>query len=212
MAKIIPTILTANEDDYHDKLLLAEHVSDLIQVDIIDGMFADNTTVGVNVIKKYQSASMLEVQLMVLYPQNYIDELMFVEHVSRIIVPFEAHGDVANAIYHIRNHNRQVGLSINPQTPPKAALHFLDDIDFLLLLAVEPGFSGQKFKMETLDKVREVKKIAPGLAVEIDGGITFENAREVAASGADFLAVNSALFGAGDFYLAFEKLSKIVQN
>src|SRR3989344_5760257 len=129
MAVIIPTVLTDSEEEYHKRLLKAEYVSDLIQIDVIDGEFANNLTVDTDIIKKYPSSSNLEIQLMVLYPQNYIDELMFVEHVMRIIVPFEAHGGLPEAIYHIKNHGKQVGLSVNPQTPVKSVLHLLDDID-----------------------------------------------------------------------------------
>ena len=212
MAQIVPTILTDNEFEYHRRLLAAEHVSDLIQVDVIDGKFANNFTVGVEVIKRYPSSSNLEIQLMVVYPQNYIDDLMFVEHVSRIIVPFEIDADVASAIYHIKNHNKQVGLSLNVQTPVAAALHFLDDVDFVLLLGVEPGFSGQKFQEKVIDKVCDVKKLSPGMAVEVDGGVNFENVALLADAGADFLAVNSALYNAVDFQVAYEKLSSLASK
>ena len=141
MAKIIPAILTDSEEDYHKRLLLAEHVSDLIQIDIVDGNFAKNKTVGLDVVKKYPSSSFLEIDLLVEYPQNYIDELMFTEHVSRIIVPFECAGGLPEAIYHVKNHGKQVGISLNPDTPVGAAIHFFDEIDFLRLLAVNPGFS-----------------------------------------------------------------------
>lgn len=212
MVKIVPAILTESEEEYHDQLLMAEHVSDIIQIDVIDGKFAKNQTVGCDIIKKYKTSSMLEIQLMVLYPQNYIEELKLIDYVSRIIVPLETEGSIPEAIYNVRMYHKEIGLSINPATPAGSVFPFLDDIDMLVILAVEPGFSGQKFKNEVLDKVRNVKKNAPGLAVEVDGGITFENAEEVARSGADFLAVNSTLFRAADFHIAYEKLAKLVQK
>src|SRR3989338_6282145 len=89
MAKIIPGILTADEKDYHKRLQMAEHVSDLIQIDVVDGEFSANTTVGTDIIKKYPTSSQLEIQLMVIYPLNYIDELARLDCVSRIIFPFE---------------------------------------------------------------------------------------------------------------------------
>lgn len=209
MAKIIPTILTDKEEEYHDRVLLAEHVSDLIQIDVIDGKFANTTTVGVETIAKYLTSSNLEIQLMVIYPQNYIDELVKCQHVSRIIVPFEIDADINQAIYHIKNHQKQAGLSLNPNTPVNAALHFFDDIDLLLLLAVEPGFSGQTFQEHVIDKVKEAKRLTGGLAVEVDGGINFDNAPKLARVGTDFLAANSVLYKADDFYLAYEKLAKL---
>lgn len=209
MSKIIPTILTADEDEYHEKLRQAEHLSDLIQVDVIDGKFAKNYTIGTDVILKYPSSSNLEIQLMCVYPQNYIDELVFADFISRIIIPFEGQFALNDALYHVKRHAKKVGLSINPETPISAAIHFLDDIDFLLLLGVAPGFSGQKFQEHVVDKVRQVKKINPGLAVEVDGGINFENTPKLVAAGADFLAVNAAIWKSEDFYLAYEKLAKL---
>lgn len=209
MAKIIPAILTNNEEEYHQNLLKAEHVADLVQVDVIDGKFADNLTIGCDVIKKYQSSSMLEVQLLVTDPQNYIDDLMFVEHVSRIIIPFEAERGLPEAIYHIKNHNMQTGISLNPSTPVKAAFHFLDDIDFLVLMAVEPGFSGQKFQEQVINKVEEVKRLVPELAVEVDGGVNFETTPRLVRAGANFLAANSVLYKADDFRTAYEKLERL---
>lgn len=211
MAKIIPVILTDSEEEYHMRLLLAEHVSDLIQIDIVDGYFAKNKTVGLDIVKKYPSSSSLEIDLLVEYPQNYIDELMFAEHVSRIIVPFECAGGLPEAIYHVKNHGKQVGVSLNPDTPVAAAIHFFDDIDFLRLLAVNPGFSGQKFQEVVYDKIKQAKNILKELPIAVDGGINKDNIAKLSKTGADYLAVNSALYNADDFKVAYEKLAKLAQ-
>ena len=211
MAKIIPAILTDGEEEYHKRLLLAEHVSDLIQIDIVDGNFAKNKTVGLDVVKKYPSSSSLEIDLLVEYPQNYIDELMFTEHVSRIIIPFECVGGLPEAIYHVKNHDKQIGLSLNPNTSVGAAIHFFDDIDFLRLLAVNPGFSGQKFQEVTYDRIKQAKNILKELPIAIDGGINKDNIAKLSKAGANYLAINSALFKAEDFMTAFEKLAKLAQ-
>jgi len=211
MAIIIPGILTRDEEEYHKKLLMAEHVSDLIQIDLVDGKFSANVTVGVDIIKKYLSSSQLEIQLMVVYPQNYIDDLINLDYVSRIIFPFEINGGHNEIIYHVRNHSKQVGLSLNPETPLKAALHFFDDIDLLELMAGNPGFSGQKFQEHVIDKIKEVKRLAPELSVEVDIGVNFETAPRIARAGADFLVASSVLYNAPDFQVAFEKLAKLVQ-
>src|SRR3989344_4407020 len=180
MATIVPGILTDSEKASHERLLQAEHAADLVQIDVVDGKFAPSTTVGVDVIKKYQTFRNLEIQLMVVYPQNYIDELAPLEWVSRIIVPFEIDGDVNETIYHIKRHNKQAGLSLNPTTPVKAALHYFDDIDLLLLMTGKPGFSGQKIGDSTYDRIAEVRKITTELPLEIDIGVNFENARKLA--------------------------------
>ncbi len=211
MAKIVPGILTADEREYHQKLLMAEHATDLIQIDLVDGKFANNLTVGVDIIKKYPSSSMLEVQLMVVFAQNYIGDLAPLDYVSRIIFPFEIDADTGQDIYIIKGYGKQAGLSLNPETPVASALHYFDDIDLLLLMTGNPGFSGQKLGENTYERIREVKKLAPELAVEIDIGVNFENAARLAKSGADFLVASSALYGADDFSLAFEKLAREAQ-
>ena len=209
MAKIVPGILTNSEEDYHRRLLKAEYVSDLIQIDIVDGKFANNQTIGVDVIKKYPSSSLLEIQLMVIYPENYIDELATLDYVSRIIFPYEIDADISSAIYHIKRHGKQAGLSLNPTTPVVSALHFFDDIDLLLLMTAKPGFSGQKLGEGTYSRIKQVKKIVPELPVEVDIGVNFENARELCESGADFLVATSVLYNSEDFKLAYEKLAQI---
>ena len=209
MAKIIPGILTADEKDYHKQLQMAEHVSDLIQIDVVDGEFSANTTVGTDIIKKYPASSQLEIQLMVIYPLNYIDELARLDCVSRIIFPFEIEGNINENIYRIKNFGKQVGISLNPETPVSVALRFFDDIDILLLMTGKPGYSGQKLGQNTYERIKQAKKLAPDLPIEIDIGVNFENAAKLASYGADFLVASSALYNAPDFYLAYEKLAKL---
>lgn len=212
MAKIVPGILTVDEEEYHKRLLAAEYVSDLIQIDVVDGKFSANTTVGVNVIQKYPSSSLLEIQLMVIYPQNYINELAKLEYVSKIIFPFEIDSDTSQDLHIIKSFGKQAGLSLNPETPVKAALHFFDNIDLLLLMTGKPGYSGQKLADDTYDRIREVKKLVPDLPLEIDIGVNFDNADKLAQAGADFLVASSALYNAPDFKLAYEKLAKLASS
>lgn len=209
MAKIIPGILTADEGDYHNRLLRAEHVSDLIQVDVIDGKFAPNVTIGSDIVKKYPSSSMLEIQLMVEFPQNYINELANLEYVSRIVFPFEVHSDTGQDIYLIKAYGKQAGLSINPQTPVGAVLHYMDDIDFLCIFSASPGFAGRKLEEAVYGRIKQAKKLNPSLPVEIDIGVNFETAPKLAAAGADFLVATSALHNADDYVVAYEKLAKL---
>lgn len=209
MAIIVPGILTNNEQDYEQRLARAEYVADLVQIDLVDGKFSPNITVGADVIAKYPSACTLEVQLMVVYPINYAGDLSRLEYVSRIIFPFEIPGGVADVIYTIRKFGKQVGLSINPETPVAAALHYFDDIDLLLLLTGRPGYSGQKLGETTYERIKQAKSLNRELPVEIDIGVNFENARELAHSGADFLVSGSALYNAPDFRVAYEKMSKL---
>lgn len=209
MATIVPGILTNSEEDYHKRLLVAEHAADLIQIDIVDGKFAKNVTIGPEVVKKYPSSSQLEVQLMVVYPQNFIGEFAKLDYVFRIIVPFEIDADISEAIYQIKAYGIQAGLSLNPETPVAAAIHFFDDVDLLLLMTGRPGFSGQKLSQNTYGRITQAKKINPSLPVEVDIGVNFENAAKLAQAGANFLVASSTLYNALDFNLAYQKLDKV---
>lgn len=209
MAKIIPTVLTNSEEEYCKRLRQIEHITDLIQIDIIDGKFAPNTTVGTDVIGKYPTSAQLEAQLMVNFAEGYIRELAKLEYMMRIILPFEGKSNISEAIYQVKKHDKQVGISLNPGTPVSSAQNFFDEVDLLLLLSVDPGFSGQKFQPHVIKKVQEAKHIVPGLAVEVDGGVDFENAPLLARAGADFLCANRVLYGAPDFRVAYEKLAKL---
>ena len=104
---------------------------------------------------------------------------------------------------------KQAGISLNPETPIKAALHFFDDIDLLLLMTGKPGYSGQKLGENTYDRIKEVKKLVPDLPLEIDIGVNFDNAGKLAQAGADFLVVSSALYEVADFRIAYEKLARL---
>lgn len=212
MAQIVPGILTNDEEDYHRRLKLAEHTCDLVQIDIVDGKFAPSNTVGIDVVKKYPPSCHLEIQLMVVYPMNYIDLLAPLTFVSRIIFPFEIDGDLNEYIYLIKKFGKQTGLSLNPETPISAALHFFDDIDLLLLMTGKPGYSGQKLGDDTYERIETVKRLNGALPIEIDIGVNFENAARLANAGADFLVSSSALYNEPDFRVAYEKMSKLAGN
>jgi ribulose-phosphate 3-epimerase len=208
MAKIIPGILTNSGAEYREWLIKASHVSDLIQIDVIDGKFANNLTIGLVEIKKYPTKSNLEVQLMVVSPLEYIKELKHVDYVSRIIVPFEIEG-CEEAVYMIKQLNKQAGISINPETPVSAIRNLADHIDLVCIFSASPGFAGRKLEKRTYERIKESKKLYHALPVEIDIGVNFETAPRLAESGADFLIATSVLKGADDYYLAYEKLANL---
>lgn len=212
MAIIVPGILTSDEEDYRTRLAIADHNCKLIQIDIIDGQFANNVTIDGKVIKKYPPKNQLEIQLMVNFPIKYIEDLAPLDYVSRVIFPYESKENVREAIYATGKHKKQVGLSINPETSVGKVKDFFDDIDLLLILAGKPGFSGQKLEEWTYEKIADAKGINKGLAVEVDIGVNFENAKKLAQTGADFLVSTSALYNMPDFSVAYAKLAKIAEG
>ena len=212
MAIIVPGILTKDEADYEKRLRLAEHIASLIQIDVVDGKFAKSETVGVDVIKKYASSRFLEIQLMVVEPLEYTRDLVQLDYVSRVIFPIEIDGNISEIIYEIKKANKQVGISLNPQTPIGKALKFFESIDLLLLMTGKPGFSGQVLGEDTYTRIHEAKSFAPELALEIDIGVNEENAQKLASAGADFLVTSSAIYNAPDFFVAYEKLATLAAN
>ncbi len=211
MAKIVPGILTNDENDYVARLRRAEHVSDLIQVDVIDGFFAPNHTVGVDTIKKYPSNSMLEVQLMVKDPSSHIAKLADIDFVSRIIFPYETKENVLENIYKVKSMDKQVGLSINPETSVETIIGFSENLDLLCIFSASPGFSGKKLQEPVYRRIKESKLLEPYLPVEIDIGVNFDTAPLLAKAGADFLVATSALHNAPDYVVAYEKLDKLAK-
>ncbi len=211
MSKIIPGILTDNEQDYRRKLKVAEHSTDLIQIDVIDGLFSKNKTVGVDVIRNNPSSAQLEIQLMVVSPLNYIDKLVDLNFVSRIIFPLEIEMDIFDLIYRVKRGKKYVGISLNKETDVSKVLPFAEDLNLLLLLTGKPGYSGQKLGENTYERIKQAKKLIPSLGLEIDIGVNFENATKLASSGVDFLVASSSLFEARDFHIAYRRLAALAK-
>lgn len=212
MAIIIPGINTTDEKQYEKMLRMAEHVANMIQIDIGDGKFTPKETLGAATIKKFGSSKDLEIQLMVTNPLLYVDDLVNLPFVTRILFPLESDDSYDEVIYRIKSHDKIVGISLNPDTPVNALLPFLDKIDYMQFLANSPGPSGQKLREETYSRIREMKKMDSTMPVEVDIGVNFETTPKLVAAGADLLVSTSAIYGAPDFYVAYEKLAKIAEQ
>lgn len=212
MAIIIPGINTTDPGEYERRLRMAEHVADLIQVDIGDGKFTPIETLGPDAIAKFPTSRNLEIQLMVFHPLAYVDKLVLLPFVSRILFPIECRDEHNEVIYRIKSHHKIVGVSLNLETPVSAIMPYLKDIDYIQFLANRPGPSGQVFREETYERIREAKRLDPTLPVEVDIGVNFETVPKLVAAGADLLVSTSAIFGAVDFYVAYEKLAKLASR
>lgn len=211
MAQIIPGVLTGDGADYRERLKKAEHAADLVQIDIIDGKFAPNTTIGVDTIRKYPSKCLLEVQLMVQSPRKFIEQLSGLDFVSRVIFPFETKG-VADNIYLVKKFGMQVGLSVNPETKVEEIIDFSAEIDVLCIFSASPGFSGKKLEPAVYGRIQEAKELYRDLPVEVDIGVNFETAPKLAAAGADFLVATSALCDSEDYFSAYNRLAKLADS
>lgn len=198
MAQIIPAILATTEEEYKEKLDLIESTPELegawIQIDLMDHKFVENESIKAEVLGKYPTNHPLEAQLMVEYPENWIDALIKAS-VSRIVFPVEDNAGIEERITHIKNHKIGVGLSINPETPVATIEPFLGKIDLVLVMSVQPGFGGQEFIPGTLEKVKEISRLRSeyNFKIEVDGGVNEENAKELVDAGVDNLVIGSHL-------------------
>ena len=198
--KISPSILSADFGQLGNEIKrLEDGGADMIHVDVMDGHFVPNFTIGPPVIKalKKQSSMLFDVHLMISPVHKYIEA--YSEAGADIItIHPEATNDLRSSILKIKELNKKVGVSLNPETKIDVILKFLEQIDLVLIMSVNPGFGGQKFMPEVLDKIKELRKIQIekklNFDIEIDGGINFENSKIAIQAGANILVSGTTIF------------------
>ena len=198
--KISPSILSADFNQLGNEVKrLEEGGADMIHVDVMDGHFVPNLTIGPPVIKalKKHSSMLFDVHLMISPVHKYI-EAYSNAGADIITIHPEATDNLKTSILKIKELNKKVGLSLNPETKIDVILQFLKQIDLVLIMSVNPGFGGQKFMPEVLDKIKELKKIQKeqnlDFDIEIDGGINFENSKIAIEAGANILVSGTTIF------------------
>ena len=198
--KISPSILSADFSKLGSEIQdLEKAKADLIHIDVMDGHFVPNITIGPEVISKLRKYTSLpfDVHLMISPVDNFIKD--FAEAGADIItIHPEATNDLVNSIKKIKSYNKKAGISLNPETSVEKVLTVLNLIDLVLVMSVNPGFGGQKFIKETLEKVKILKKEIDSknlkTQIEIDGGINFENAKIAKEAGVDIIVSGTTIF------------------
>ena len=204
MLKLAPSILSADFSALAaDVKKIEEGGADYIHVDVMNGHFVPNISFGAAVMKSLNGKTSLpyDVHLMIENPDQYIGDFV-TEQTEFITVHQEACVHLHRTIQNIKSKGVKAGVSINPATPVSTLECVLEDLDLVLIMSVNPGFGGQKFIPQTLQKVKELAAIKKerGLdfAIEIDGGVTLANAKEVMDAGVEIAVAGSAVFGAED--------------
>lgn len=189
---IIPAILVKNESDFITQINSLENATDLAQIDIGDGHFADQTWANPEVIKNNTKID-LELHLMVEHPLDELKRWVVVEQVRRVLVPYECKDNLMSVLDLIDLQGWEKGIVLNPETPISVLDEYLNNFTHVLFMSVHPGKQGQKFMPEVVNKIIEFKKINPEHFVEVDGGINEETLPEIIKANPDGLCIGSAI-------------------
>ena len=202
MKTLAPSILAADMLNLGDEIKKIENSgSKYIHIDIMDGVFVPNISFGMPIISAIRKCTdlVLDVHAMIVSPDKYIDD--FVKCGADIITfHYEAlnHESILKAIDKIHSYNKKVGISIKPKTPANEILKYIDLVDMILVMTVEPGFGGQSFMNDTMSKVKEIReyanKIGKNLDIQVDGGINTETIKISDNAGANIFVLGTAFF------------------
>ena len=215
--QISPSILSADFSQHGSEIRkLEQGGADLIHVDVMDGHFVPNLTIGPPVIKNLRKYTKLpfDVHLMISPVHEYIENYANAGADIITIHP-EATENLKESISLIKKFGKKVGVSLNPKTEIKTLIDEIDNIDLVLVMSVNPGFGGQKFMPEVLDKIKELKKIKDEneyhFDIEVDGGINFSNSKIVLEAGANILVSGTTVFkeNGGNIKTNIEKLKSM---
>lgn len=208
MVKVAPSILAADFENLENEIKDVEQAgADYIHIDVMDGEFVVNKTPGLEMLKISNASTdlILDTHLMVENPLDWIEDFLESDIITFHVEAVDE--DTANKIIEeLHEKEVKVGISIKPDTSIDEIMPYIDKIDMVLVMTVEPGKGGQKLISECLEKVRIIREIAPDIDIEVDGGINLENIEEVKKAGANIIVAGTAIFGVNDRKYVIEKL------
>lgn len=204
--KISPSILSADLSKINEEIQQVEKYADLVHVDIMDGIFVPPTTVDAKFVKTIRTKVPLDVHLMVHEPSDSYIKSFIDAGAYSITIHEEACKDPAKQIDFIKQNKTKAAISIKPKTPLEKIRRYLDMVDMVLVMTVEPGWAGQKFIDSTMPKVKELRKIKPKIDIEVDGGINPYTAGIAYGEGANVFVAGTSIFGQKDRIAAIKEI------
>jgi ribulose-phosphate 3-epimerase len=218
MVKIAPSILSANFLKLGEEIRAAEEAgADLLHIDIMDGHFVPNITIGPFIVEAIHTITSLplDVHLMIEEPDKYLEDFIKAG-ADYLTVHYEASVHLHRTVHFIKENGIKAGVSLNPATPVWSLDHILPDMDMALIMSVNPGFGGQGFIQMSTDKIKTLKRLISekGLhtLIEVDGGVKLDNALDIVSAGADILVMGSAFFHSKDYGKIVRQFRDIVKN
>lgn len=204
MTQVVPAILEQSLEDIRAKVDIIKEYTDFVQLDVMDNVFVPNET--------FRDPSQLgdlditmELHLMIDKPSFHINAWAL-PNVTRMIVHQEAAINLPQLVKLVKGAGKEIGVAINPGTSTHTLKDVIDDVDMVLVMGVEPGFSGQDFHNDILEKIREVKNMRSNVLVEVDGGVNAETAPRIVEAGCDILAAASFIWKSDDIGTAIDTL------
>ena len=196
MVSIAPSMLGADFGRMRDAAELVAPHSSYLHMDVMDGHFVPNLTMGVDLVKALNGIAPLDVHLMITDPVDFIDD--FYDAGAEIISVHVEANNTREAIVKINEKNIKSGIAFNPSTPKEKIIPYLDIADMILVMSVEPGYCGQSFHENAIDRVKYFKTNYPNKIIEVDGGVSTQNSAILSKNGADILVAGSAIFKSND--------------
>jgi len=205
--EIVPAVLVKTAEELKQRVKEVEPFVNRIQIDIMDGKFVPNKTIQPGNMKGFKTKLMKEAHLMVNDNERYVEAFLDLDF-DMIIVHYESCKDIRGIIKKVKDRDKKIALAINPPTPLLAIKHYLDDLDMVLIMTVNPGFSGQGFDSSVMPKIRELRNMKKDLDIQVDGGIKVGTAKQAAEAGANIFASCSGIYNFEDKGEAIKTLKK----